>query len=218
MKQLLHLLPVFLFYFLIGSPSVYAQEAGQDYVLKRGDWLSKIASKVYDNPHLYFQIIEATNKRALSDNSYQHISDVSALTPGQKIWIPLDKATKNDAVLVAIPKTNCEIRVWYNYQVVAIGVLDKRWQQEGVALKDRAKKAHDLRHAARVNARFMMANKAEVAALQQRDIEKYGNPDGPTFEQLVLKNTKKGLTTEEAYLKIIESSSRVSAVYNAECI
>ena len=74
-----------------------------------------------------------------------------------------------------------------------------------------------MRHEARVNARFMMQNPEEVSALQARDMERYGNPDGPTFDYLVKKNTDAGLSLEEAYQSIIDSSSRTDTRYNADC-
>lgn len=200
--------------------NVYSQEVNSSYVVQNGDWLSKISQKAYGNPHVYYRIIESTNEKHLSDKSFQKINDVQKISVGQKIWIPnytSSNGTKNDDVLVAIPVTDCEIRIWYNYQVVAISELNKNWIQQKLDLKTRALKAYKLRHNARVNARFMMADKAAVKKLQKRDQEKYKNPDGPTFVQLLDKCTKKGATTEECYKDIIVSSSRVSTVYNNDC-
>ena len=115
---------------------------------------------------------------------------------------------------VVVPKTNAEIRVWYNYQVVAISEINKKWIGEGLSAEERARRAYELRHDARVNARFMMPNKDEVRMLRERDKEKYGNPDGPTFSYLVEKNRKEGLEGDQVYEAIIESSSRTSAAYN----
>ncbi|MEO1262905.1 MAG: hypothetical protein AAFZ15_29120 [Bacteroidota bacterium] len=200
-----------------------AQTPGNAYVAQANDWLSKMSQAAYGNPHLYHKIIEGTNEKALSDNSYKTITSANKITAGQKFWIPGSGriANKNtsgdDAQLVAIPKTNCEIRVWYNYQVVAISVLNKKWIADGLDLETRARKAYELRHAARVNARFMMQDKSEVEGLQTRDMNKYGNPDGPTFDYLLKKNTDKGMSVEEGYQSILDSSSRVSPVYNSEC-
>ena len=119
--------------------------------------------------------------------------------------------------LFPVPKTNCEIRRWYNYQVVAVGVINQKWEEDGISLQMRALKAFEMRHAARVNARYMMQNKDEVKALQKRDQEKYGNPDGPTFGYLMQKNIDKGKTVAEAYQSIIDSSSTTDQGYNADC-
>ena len=116
-----------------------------------------------------------------------------------------------------IPKTDCEVRDWYNYQVVAIPVINKRWTQIGLNAAERAKRAFDLRHKARINARFMMPDQSEVKDLQERDTKKYGNPDGPTLTYLVKKLQGKGLKGEPLYNNIIVSSSRTDSTYNAAC-
>lgn len=222
------LLPFFLLFSCLSINQLNAQTAGESYNVASGDWLSKIANKAYGNAHLYYKIIEGTNDKARTDNSYSPIASANSLKVGQKIWIPanintpatkpaLKDSAKEEKPLVNVPKTNCEIRIWYNYQVVAIGEINKKWIADGVDLKTRAHQAYELRHNARINARFMMQNKDEVKALQERDMQKYGNPDGPTFEYLVKKNTDKGASEEEAYESIVKSSSRTSPVYNNKC-
>ena len=119
--------------------------------------------------------------------------------------------------LVAVPETDCEIRVWYNYQVVAIPVINNRWIKKELSLKERAERAYNLRHNARINARFMMSSLEEMQALQARDMEKYGNPDGPTFDYLVAKSLNSGLTERQTYENIITSSARTDNSYNAQC-
>ncbi|WPD21241.1 MAG: hypothetical protein SD837_13665 [Candidatus Electrothrix scaldis] len=115
----------------------------------------------------------------------------------------------------AIPQTNAEIRAWYNKQVVIIPALTEQLSQEGASAEERAKLAYDIRHRARMYARLLMPDKDEVELLRQRDMKKYGNPDGPTFAYLVEKNQEKGLEGDAIYEAIIESSSRTSAEYNA---
>ena len=205
------------------SLQLKAQTPGNAYIAQENDWLSKMAQAAYGNPHLYYKIIDGTNEKALTDNSFNKITSANTIMAGQKFWIPgqgsagNNGAASKDGQLVAIPKTNCEIRVWYNYQVVAISVLNEKWKADGLDLETRARKAYELRHAARVNARFMMQDKDEVNGLQARDMAKYGNPDGPTFDYLLKKNTDKGLSVAEGYQSILDSSSRVSKVYNSEC-
>lgn len=133
--------------------------------------------------------------------------------------VPVTQVTAetNSTAYLQVPSTDCEIRKWYNYQVVAISVINKRWKETGIALKERAKKAFALRHNARVNARYMMKDREEVKSLQERDKQKYGNPDGPTFVYLVQKLQAKGLSEDEVYREIIESSSRTNKSYNAMC-
>ena len=115
----------------------------------------------------------------------------------------------------AIPQTNAEIRLWYNHQVVIIPTLTDQLIHEGANAKERAKLAYAIRHRARIYARLLMPDKEEVEMLRKRDMEKYGNPDGPTFEYLVEKNQQKGLKGDAIYEAIVESSSRTSAKYNA---
>ncbi len=213
MKSKTNLLASLLFALVISVQS-FAQAPNSAYTIQESDWLSKISEVAYGNPHLYYRIIEGTNKKAASDASFTNIGSANTLKVGQKIWIPNPPSTTN---LAGVPKTNCEIRLWYNYQVVAVGVINKKWKEDGIDLKTRAEKAYELRHQARVNARFMMQNKSEVKALQARDMQKYGNPDGPTFEYLLKKNTDNGLSLEAAYQSIIDSSSRTDSGYNSDC-
>ncbi|MCI5139038.1 MAG: hypothetical protein D3922_11635 [Candidatus Electrothrix sp. AR1] len=114
-----------------------------------------------------------------------------------------------------MPQTNAEIRLWYNHQVVIIPTLTEQLIQEGASAEERAKLAYEIRHRARIYARLLMPDKEEVEMLRRRDMEKYGNPDGPTFEYLVEKNRQKGLEGDALYEAIIDSSGRTNAEYNA---
>lgn len=202
--------------FLFQSVLAAAQTPGKAYLIQPGDWLSKIARKAYNNPSAYKSILQENNKKAAQDPSFATISNSNQLIAGQKIWLPILPSSSSQNI-AAVPTTNCEIRLWYNYQVVAIGALAEKWKQDGLSLKERALKAYDRRHEARVHARFLMQNKAEVQQLEERDRVKYGNPDGPTFEYLVRKNTSQGLSLEQAYENIIKSSSQTDTRYNADC-
>lgn len=208
-----------------------AQSPDNSYVIQENDWLSKVAEKAYGNPHLYYQIIEGTNAKAKSDNSFRPILRANDIQVGQKIWIPdftsetvketpkTEKPNSGLTNLTGVPQTNCEIRLWYNYQVVAIGKINEKWEKDGIDLETRAHKAYELRHEARVNARFMMQNPVEVKGLQARDMAKYGNPNGPTFDYLLNKNmNEKGMTKEEAFQSIIDSSSRTDRRFNEDCM
>lgn len=204
-------------FLLQGILPASAQTPGNAYIIQEGDWLSKIARSAYNNPSAYKSIIQENNKKAAQDQSFATINNSNQLVAGQKIWLPIIAPAPSNKNIADVPKTNCEIRLWYNYQVVAIGVLAEKWKQDGLSLKERALKAYDRRHEARVHARFLMQNKAEVKDLEDRDREIYGNPDGPTFEYLVKKNTDKGLSLAQAYENIIQSSSKTDKKYNAEC-
>ncbi len=60
----------------------------------------------------------------------------------------------------AIPQTNAEIRQWYNDQVAQIPALDQAWQKQGLSPEQRARKAFEIRHQARIQAREYMQDKA----------------------------------------------------------
>ena len=115
-----------------------------------------------------------------------------------------------------VPQSNAEIRQWYNDQVAVIPELDRKWIAQGLSAEQRASKAQEIRHHARIQARAYMRDKAEVADLQARDREKYGNPDGPTLAYLVQKNREKGLKGDAVFEDIIGSSNRTNAEYNAK--
>jgi hypothetical protein len=104
--------------------------------------------------------------------------------------------------------TNREVREWYRQRIAPIPERDLQWQQEGVPLADRARRAWEIRRRARVEARALMTDSIAVAKLEQRDLMKYGNPGGPSFEQLLHRNQEEnGLTRDQAYEAIIASAA-----------
>lgn len=117
---------------------------------------------------------------------------------------------------VTQPRSNAEIRQWYNDRVAVIPLLDQQWRRQALSAEERARRAYEIRHDARVQARAFMQNKREVADLRARDREKYGNPDGPTFEQLVAQGRAKGLSDDAAYEAIVGSANRTDAGYNRQ--
>ncbi len=111
-------------------------------------------------------------------------------------------------------KTNAEVRRWYLERVARITELNKQWTEQGLSAPERAEAAWRIRHPARLEARAMMANLAEVELLRQRDIAEYGNSDGPAFEFLVEKLKQAGLEGEAVYEAIINGSYRTNAGVN----
>ena len=111
--------------------------------------------------------------------------------------------------------TNEEIRVYYNKLAAAIGPADEQWKRDGLSAEERAHRAYTMRHDARILTRAMMASPAEVDELRKRDQDKYGNPDGPTFDYLVDAARKKGLTGDAVYESIVASAQRTDAATNA---
>ncbi len=104
--------------------------------------------------------------------------------------------------------TNEQIREVYLCRITEIAATDAANKAAGQTLEQRARAAYEHRHAARITSRAMMESSFEVKALQARDQKKYGNPDGPTFDQLVEKQRAKGHDDQTAYANIIESSQR----------
>ena len=115
------------------------------------------------------------------------------------------KGTSNDA-----------IRDWYNAQVAPdrIAALNKKWEQEGISLAERAKRTYDIRHDARVTARDYMDNQLQASWLKVRDLFQHGSTDGPSFNKLMNRNKKNGLNQEQSYQQIINSASRTNKKYN----
>lgn len=110
--------------------------------------------------------------------------------------------------------SNEEVRQWYREQVSRIPGLNRQWITEGHSARERAEQAWRIRHDARIEARNKMTEPREVALLQARDMAVYGHPDGPTFEFLVERARKSGLTGSAIYESIIDSSSRTNDGYD----
>lgn len=71
-----------------------AQEAGgEEYIVQKDDWLSKIADKYYGNPRAYPVIVEATNAKAAEDDSFAVIDNPDLIFVGQKLWVPTMEPT-----------------------------------------------------------------------------------------------------------------------------
>jgi hypothetical protein len=57
----------------------------------------------------------------------------------------------------------------------------------------------------------MMADPVEVDLLRERDFQKYGSPDGPTFDYLVERLSRAGLAGDEIYEAIVDNSYQTDA-------
>jgi hypothetical protein len=110
--------------------------------------------------------------------------------------------------------SNEEIRAYYLELAGSVDASNEQWKQEGLSAEERARRAYDVRHNARITSRAMMGDPREVEDLRARDREKYGNPDGPTFDQLVESQRKKGLTGDAVYEALVDSSQRTDKATN----
>ncbi len=217
-------LMIFSILMVLASQAQSPQVGGQQYIVKEGERLAQIAKEYLGKRCARKKIVKATNLKAATDEGFESIARMGKLQAGQLLWIPSQDSEEapntnsQEATIVEIPQTDCEIRIWYNYQVVAISVINEYWIEQGLSLEERAKAAYEIRHQARINARYMMQDKTAVEMLRKRDKLKYGNPDGPTFDYLLEKNLKKGLAKEKAYESIIQSASKTSTVFNKDCV
>ena len=110
--------------------------------------------------------------------------------------------------------TDRQVRQLYLERVAEIGPRDQALRSAGQSVEARARAAFEARHEARMTARAMMQDSEAVAALRARDREKYGTPDGPSFEYLADRGRAKGLEGDAVYESIIESAQRTDAATN----
>lgn len=101
-----------------------------------------------------------------------------------------------------------QARRYYACEAVAIGARDVKWRAEERSAEERAHLAYETRRNARLITRVMMANRSSVEGLRERDREKYGNPDGPSFEYLMERARKNGLRGDEPFESIVRSAQR----------
>ena len=85
-------------------------------------------------------------------------------------------------------------------------------------MRARAEAAWRIRHEARIEARSMMTDPAEIELLRARDVAKYGSPDGPTFEFLVEKLKEACPDEDRIYEAIIDNSYRTDAELNRKLV
>ena len=110
--------------------------------------------------------------------------------------------------------TNAEIRAHYLVLVAAIGPANAAWKRDGLGAEERARRAFQTRHDARVTCRAMMSNVRQIILLEQRDQEKYGHPDGPRFDELIERERAHGLTGDAVFETIVESAQRTNSAVN----
>jgi len=61
---------------------------GEEYIVRWGDWLMRLARRFYGDSDLYTRIIDGTNAKAAVDSSFDVIIDANHIRAGQKLWIP----------------------------------------------------------------------------------------------------------------------------------
>jgi hypothetical protein len=111
--------------------------------------------------------------------------------------------------------TNAEIRNWYKNRVsegTAKLEADIKRENRTANMSD-AKKAYDIRHQARIEARSMM-KPSDALKLRARDMQKYGNPDGPSWKQTVEKYRYESRRKLSLAQSIIDSGKRTNKDWN----
>lgn len=104
----------------------------------------------------------------------------------------------------------CDARIGYNQIVSSIPQVDSQLVNQGTSKKNRALCAYQIRHEARIQARSQMDSMINLGLIRLFDYVRYGQLDGPTFENL---RHDKALT----YKDIIQSASKTNQDINAFC-
>ncbi|HEY4238886.1 MAG TPA: DUF4157 domain-containing protein [Kofleriaceae bacterium] len=112
--------------------------------------------------------------------------------------------------------SNKEIRDNYNQRNQEINDLNKQWKEQGLSPEQRARKAYDMRHEMRMTSRDMMGSPEQQLDLLVRDAQKYGQGEGPSFDELVAKAKASGKTGDDVYESMIESSQRTDTKTTAK--
>jgi len=82
---------------ILPSSAVWAQAPeGQEYIVKAGDELNKIAAEYLGDPKAYHEIVDATNLKTEEDISYAPIGNPDVIEVGQKLWIPVSAGTTTE--------------------------------------------------------------------------------------------------------------------------
>lgn len=110
--------------------------------------------------------------------------------------------------------TDREIREIYVCRALEIGRLDEGWRAMGRSPEERSRLAYERRRAARLSARAMLGDPEAVTELERRDLEVYGRPDGPSYEQLVEQAIEMGLFGAAVHEFIIASAQRTNESVN----
>jgi hypothetical protein len=102
-----------------------------------------------------------------------------------------------------------QARRWYK-EYINTGIEFVKNNYGGQSLENQAKLAFAVRHGARVEARDLMDNSLTWCIAHVRDLASYGNVDGPSFNSLIDQHRKNGLSSEQAFQKVLETSTKTN--------
>jgi hypothetical protein len=148
-----------------------------------------------------------------------------------RLWDPTDRhfgpRTRGEAMAVRSEQGGLhaiETRSRYLARIREIPEELDRLQAEGMSLEGQARRASEVRHEARMVARGWTEDQLRSGDESRRDLAKYGNPDGPSFEDaceqarrsLVRRGRPAGrITDDEVYREVIAAAQRTDARTNA---
>lgn len=96
---------------ILPSSAVWAQAPeGQEYIVKAGDELNKIAAEYLGDPKAYHEIVDATNLKTEEDISYAPIGNPDVIEVGQKLWIPVSAGTTTEPLTEPIASPTTEAK------------------------------------------------------------------------------------------------------------
>jgi hypothetical protein len=73
---------------VLAAPPAQQIRCEQEYVVKAGDWLSKLAEKFYGDPLAYTVIVDATNLAARLDAKYTAITNPAIIEVNDRLCLP----------------------------------------------------------------------------------------------------------------------------------